>query len=214
MPPTMFCFCSKPIPVEQLGITYLTLSSILYHSMVLQLFRPFLGRQLRLRSFTADDSMPETVIEASLDQLKALAVTYHRSQPSAAYTILWHIALINIGSSVLSNAGHPDWHFFFLLCINAYQDLSKCFRVAAGFMQGLLWLATRSGLVSPQESIGFLEQFFENGPEGFRSLRSAHIVDLDLAARDTDAAENVTVAIEKLEALAIGRNARDPVPAQ
>jgi hypothetical protein len=70
-------------------------------------------------------------------------------------------------------------------------------------MQGLLWIATRSGILSRHEAKTILEQFSHSNTQDLRALKSAHIVDLDLAAGNANDVTDVTVAVERLEQLGI-----------
>lgn len=69
-------------------------------------------------------------------------------------------------------------------------------------MQGLLWIATRAGILSPTESKELLQTFFNSKPGDLRSLQSAHIIDLELGTSETDVVKDVTVAVRELKILA------------
>lgn len=60
----------------------------------MDVFRPFLDRNLTLTTFTAPDATPNTVFLASLKQLKHLALEFYLYFPEASYTCQWqHVSV-------------------------------------------------------------------------------------------------------------------------
>ena len=163
------------------------LHSVWYHTAIIDLFRPFVGRDLTLQSFSTPDSTPEMVCEASLTQLKSLLVVYRLSQPSALYSMLWHTSLLYVGNSVLGKSSPDvDWRFYFDICVASYLELSCCYRITSGFLQGLVVIGVRNGLVEKSEAKHILDQLTRKSQHlhAPSSAVSAHIVDLELAITD------------------------------
>jgi hypothetical protein len=78
---------------------------IYFHTAVLDLFRPFpyqrLQAQFRLAEFAADDSTPEGICDASVNQLKHLILIFRSKYTCAASTMLWQNALLYIANACL-----------------------------------------------------------------------------------------------------------------
>lgn len=71
--------------------------SIWVHTVIVDIFRPFVSKYLTLRSFAGTtDNTPDAIYEASLTQLQRLVVEYWQSQPAARYSLLWHVRALSI----------------------------------------------------------------------------------------------------------------------
>ncbi len=143
---------------------------------------------------------PEAIFAASVKQLKRLIKVYAVGHDSASFSIFWHSALLYVANAVLKYTSSPDWHFYFLVCIQGYLRLFRSFQVAEGIVQGLLAKALGSRAITKEEAVSLTE--------GVRSPNSRlklaqktngpPMVDLDLALTDREAAA-VGVMVDKFE---------------
>lgn len=176
----------------------------------MDIFRPYVLRDLTLQTFSAESGTPEAICEASLNQLKCLVVEYRQWQPSALYSILWHTSMLYIGNAVLSKPwSNADWRFYFGLCVNAYLQLFTCYRIAGGFLQALIFIAVKNGLVSRAEAKNIVIQLGVKGTvlQAPPSVHSTHIVDFELALTDKSSSQ-IEMLAEKIGELVTG----DPIP--
>lgn len=78
---------------------------IYFHTAVLDLFRPFPYQQpetpYKLDYSSADDPTPESVCNASLNQLKHLILIFRSRYQCAALTMLWQNALLYVANACL-----------------------------------------------------------------------------------------------------------------
>jgi hypothetical protein len=168
---------------------------IWYHTAVMDIFRPFLGKKLKLTTFSTTDSSPEQVFVASLEQLKRMAVEYRISQLSATHSILWHDALLYVANAVINDTRDPDWQFYFTMCLWGYIKLYPSFQVAGGILQSLLYLAISLERIDLQTARQILFHLrLRGGHHQVMDTTSATKVDLGLAVTDHDAAQAETLA--------------------
>jgi len=177
-----------------------------YHAVILDIFRPFLQRELggslKLRTFSSTDSTPDAAFAASVDELKSLVLLYRSSAVMAPYSIIWHPALLYLGNALLSRSDEsdPEWYAYFLVCIYGYASLRRRFRIAGSLARGLLSMALRRHRISSVHVRTILADFGE-GEEGVRALFAG---DLGLAESDPYAARVETLA-HQLDDLALFR---------
>lgn len=165
---------------------------------IMDLFRPYLPLRARLETFMSADSTATAVFAASLNQLKRLTLTYHATYPSPRYTILWHVGLLYVANAVLRDFHEHDWRFYFDLCVHAYKDLFVCYRVAAGFLESILYIAISRSLISTEEAQAIHAELLAAGAHHAvgKEFRSTHIVDLDLAVTDKSAAQMTAITLQ------------------
>lgn len=154
----------------------------------MEIFRPFYGKGVTLKTFGTRQSTPEVLFWSSLTRLERLALEYRQNHPSAATSIFWHLSLLFIGNAVVRHPTSSSWHFNFQLCIYAYADLAGSFRVADGFLRAILYMAVQKSLIPSSEA----RQIINRLPTGEASdaggqngkmprIRSSHVADLELA---------------------------------
>ena len=154
-----------------------------YHTTIIDTLRPFRIRPGSKQWVDATRQTPTAICEASLNQLKSLAVTYRYNQPSSLYSILHHTSLLYIGNAVLGPRNQADWRFFWDLCVSTYIELYTCYRICAGFLQGLLELAINNHYIHLDEGRAVLGRLIAKG-KTFNApvkFKSAHLIDFELA---------------------------------
>lgn len=130
-----------------------------YHAAILDIFRPFLGKSLRLQSFAARNSSPKAVFSASLDQLKHLAHTYRINYAEATSTFEWNHACFYIASAVIHDRTSDDWRGWFEMCLRSYAVLLKSYGSAWQFICGLIALAVKVRNIPMSEAYRYLNEF-------------------------------------------------------
>ncbi|OHE98234.1 hypothetical protein CORC01_06431 [Colletotrichum orchidophilum] len=184
---------------------------IWFHAALLDIFRPFVhGPQpdrSRVISFSDHHISPDAAFRASVQQLKQLVVTYRSNHESSAYTMLWQTALIYVANAVLHDTQDPEWRFYFLACINAYEGLRKSYRVAESISRGLLAMALRGACISHNEADALQAQMMEAGGRLVKDdeIRATFMVDLDLAMSNPEAAR-VEVLAERFDDISLFRD--------
>ena len=169
----------------------------------MEIFRPFYGKGVALKTFGTRQSTPEVLFWSSLTRLERLALEYRQNHPSAATSIFWHLSLLFIGNAVVRHPTSSSWHFNFQLCMYAYADLAGSFRVADGFLRAILYMAVQKNLVPSSEARKIInrlpagESSGAGGTNGTR-IRSSHVADLELAL-DQYATAQVTDLADRLD---------------
>ncbi|KAF6814780.1 zinc finger protein [Colletotrichum plurivorum] len=205
--------CMETLPSDQVlraGCPHhVVIFHIWFHAAVLDIFRPFVRRprreRPRLKTFAAPQSTPDAAFNASVNQLKQLVVEYRCHYESSTYTLLWQTALIYVANAVLHETHDPQWRFYFLACIYAYEALRKPYRIAEVISRGLLTITLRDGDISGQEARRLLRQIKDvDGSHASGDVRATFMVDLDLAMTDPEAARVENLA-ERFEDIALFR---------
>lgn len=141
--------------------------SALYHTVVLNLFRPFLDppKIIRLRSFSSVDSTSRTVFSASVKQLKRIVYSYRTYLPRhLAQSCIFNAAVLHLSSIIVHQAAiDPSWKFFFRICFDYWKDAYVCYRVFAGIVPAHLSLALEAGAITLKEARLLREDFMAVG---------------------------------------------------
>ncbi|KAM0321591.1 hypothetical protein ACHAQA_010017 [Verticillium albo-atrum] len=156
-----------------------------------------------MSTFSSAESSAAAAFEASVNQLKRLIINYRSRYQSSTYTILWHTALMYVANAVLNDTGDPEWRFYFLHCIYAYESLRKSYRLAEAIGRALLSMTLRNGDMSGLEARAILQQLRLRGldhPAGV--IRATFMGDLDLALTNPDEAK-VEYLAEQFEGAAL-----------
>jgi hypothetical protein len=190
------------------------LTSIDFHAVVLDLFRPFITGQpeQRLKTFNPQDSSPHAVYSASVTQLKRLLLVYRKSFPAATYSVLWHTAALYVANVMIHEAKvkpttvmGQDWKFYLRLCLTSYIDLYAPYPIVGIVARGLLCMAMRDGVMTVSDVLGFTRQLETNSRNHdipVEDMKASFIVDLNLAVTNPAAARAEMLA-EKFTELAL-----------
>ncbi|TGJ79744.1 hypothetical protein E0Z10_g9013 [Xylaria hypoxylon] len=181
---------------------YVIVFHIWLHTAILDMWQPFIYKEAlkvyRLRTFTAQDSTPDAVYTASVNQLKQLVVEYRSRHAVSQYSILWHNGLIYLANAML-RCTDPDWHLYLLLCIYGYERLNRTYRISEVITQGLLTMTMRETDMLGSEAFKIMEELKERGlvhvNEGLQDkIRVTFMVDLNLALTNPEAAKAENMA--------------------
>jgi hypothetical protein len=182
------------------------------HCVILDIFQPFItaSKQQGLVEWNDKVRFLEETFTASMKQLKYMILIFKALNPSAGYDIWWHVALMFTANGVIKNHDDSDRRFYFLRCIQCYQDLYKCFEIAKGISQGLLFMGMENKLISVAEATRLNEELCESRQDQQRvqemlaklPSKYAFILDFDLATHDRGAASADTL-IERFEDLTL-----------
>ncbi|KAH6643025.1 nitrate assimilation regulatory protein nirA [Boeremia exigua] len=139
----------------------------LYHTTILNLFRPFCNPPdiIRLRSFSSADSTSRNVFSASVKQLKRLVYNYRTYVPRRlARSIIFNAAVLHLSSIIVHQADiDSSWRFFFRICFDYWKDVYVCYRVVAGIVPAHLSLALQAGAITPKEAKALKDEFVAVG---------------------------------------------------
>jgi len=167
-------------------------TSIFYHMIILDIFRPFLASKA-----THDHDVwalaslsPDVIFRASLAQLKRLVLRYSRRLLPSCFSILWNIGMMSLINAVLKDVHDGSWNFYLKLCMAAYGDLFPAFPVSEAIAEGLLMMAINQGCITDLEAQKTIQEIRNRGGDHNTVLEptSGFIVDLNLAVTDRDAA--------------------------
>ncbi|CAO2658120.1 Nn.00g073800.m01.CDS01 [Neocucurbitaria sp. VM-36] len=135
----------------------------LYHTTVLNLFRPFLEPPhiMRLRSFSSQDSTSQAVFAASFRQLKRLIYDYRTLVPRhLARSCIFNVAVQHVCSVIVQHTDtDPSWKFFFRLCFDYWKDVYVQHRVFQAVVPAHLSLALQNGAITAQEAKSMMVEF-------------------------------------------------------
>ncbi|KAH8725348.1 hypothetical protein GQ44DRAFT_759712 [Phaeosphaeriaceae sp. PMI808] len=168
------------------GVTNL---HIWFHTVVLDLFRPFadLKPQPKLTTFADNNATPAKVMEASINQLKRLIYNYRATSKSANYSVIWQSGVLHLLNYILHNYTSKEAHFYFLLCMRGYQNLARTIPGIGGVVQGVSAMAVRLGTILPKDALMLFEEIESEGKR-IHDYTSTYPIDLYHSTADTDAA--------------------------
>lgn len=148
----------------------------------MDLFRPFIGHEFALISTESNKQTAETIYTASLEQLKAMVVSYRHQHATDTNSILWHIGLFYVGKSVLQETyTKSDRSFYFQLCIDSYTDLSATYTIATGFLQALVRQALEQNIIKESETNAIMHDLRKASSQDRHGPGSARSADFFLA---------------------------------
>ncbi|CAI6339964.1 unnamed protein product [Periconia digitata] len=181
---------------------------IVFHTAVLEVFRPFLppGKRIRIAEYLeTSTASPETIFAASAQQLKSLTANCIEQQHGTA-TIFWAgIGLMQVANAVLRDVASSDWRHSFLFCIRSFKLLFPAFAVCKGIVRGLLAMAVfESTSMSSSEALSIMEEFQagETFHDDIAHPTGGFVVDFDMAVQSRQDAD-VNVWLDKFEDMSI-----------
>ncbi|KAI1769088.1 hypothetical protein GGR53DRAFT_517512 [Hypoxylon sp. FL1150] len=184
-----------------------------YHCSVMELFWPFLqqagDKPINVAQLKHTTALAKDIHEASVNQLKRLALIYCINFNKACSSTLWHIALLYLANAMLcetmrsGNIRDPECWFYFMLCMTCYQNMWYVVEVT---MLGLLSMSLRNGFLSTPEANTILNYMKTIGRryDAQFTVRASFMVDLELAMTNPKEAQVQTLA-EAFHELAIFR---------
>lgn len=108
---------------------------IYFHSIVLDLLRPF----LRERDGLAENTIQtRAIFSASVRQLQYRILLHPITHQQARTSLLWSTALLEVGNAAINDLSNPESWFYFLLCLSRYQDLADHFPIMTDVVRGFL----------------------------------------------------------------------------
>ena len=124
-----------------------------------------------------------------MSQLKHLITEYRLHYKPSRYTILWHSALVYVVNAIINDPRDLQWYTDLLLCIYAYKNLGRSWRVAACVAKGLLSLALQKSDLSSKAARHILRDLQNGGFEWISGeIRATFMADLNLALTDPKSA--------------------------
>ncbi|PHH60750.1 hypothetical protein CDD81_1288 [Ophiocordyceps australis] len=135
-----------------------------FHASILNLFRPHMKNdsRSRLRTFSSSEGCPAAVCAASIAQLKHLTLC-HRLDPTSTYSIMWHITLVHIATSIIDSDVDEPWYTHLVCCIRAYERLSKSQKAAKMTTKALLTIVVGKGNSSGENARRILADLAQDG---------------------------------------------------
>ncbi|KAF4453680.1 Conidial development protein fluffy [Fusarium austroafricanum] len=117
---------------------------------------------------------PKAVLRSSINQLQRLILISRLYHPRAHCLSVLSSAVVHVSNTIIRDAAlrnqtiqpptlkrkhnrngseqEPHWHFYFLICLAACQDLGACFPVCEPIGKGLLAMAMRDGSMSAADA--------------------------------------------------------------
>ncbi|PVH99956.1 hypothetical protein DM02DRAFT_563840, partial [Periconia macrospinosa] len=162
---------------------------IWFHTVVLDLFRPFadLKPQPKLITVAGNKATPTDVIEASITQLKRLVYVYRATCLSANYSVIWQSGMLYLINYILHHHTNKEAHFYFLLCMRGYQNLTRIYPFITGIVQGIAALAVRLGTILPDNALMLFEEIKSEG-RFVHEYMTTYPIDLYHSTEDSDTA--------------------------
>jgi hypothetical protein len=139
---------------------------------------------LRLRSFSSQDSTPDHIFLASLNQLKRILFDHLTQVPTQPVCFWINAATMHISQAIMQDL--TDWHFCFRLCMQFWKEAYVCSRVMIHLVEASLSLAMQQGLITGQEAKAMTDEVRQlgrhhNTPEA--AIATA-VLDYNLAMSD------------------------------
>jgi hypothetical protein len=136
-----------------------------------------------MKSFAALDSSPQSVFQASLNQLQRILFEYQARNQSKSLSLWLAPASLHVANAVLNITNHPDWHFYFSLCMRYWKQCAICFPVAIELAQATLSLALSKGRITGLEASTLMEGIREQAKHHDMTeiITVSIIIDFELA---------------------------------
>jgi hypothetical protein len=166
----------------------LIISSIHFHSILVELFRPFV-----VDSPLSAVRAPRFAIKAysaSCHQLRATIYHYattYGGPPVSAYLMS---SLLSVVYSTMPDLDNLQSRFFFSFTIKFLGALSDQFPIIRYIMQGIYQSANQAGNTLPQEAIDILQEQVSrlNHSESLHGVQSSYPVDMNRSLTDLEGA--------------------------
>ena len=184
---------------------YHTTLHTLFHSTIMNLFRPFAANPVRLKTFAYGECTTRDIYTSSLDQLKRHVLVFPHRYHAAARFPWMGPQIIQTASSVLAEPLDPSCRFWFGVCMNAFSVLSRGFPMAGRMVQGFVGMATHKGVISSTEAVEIMHKSTIVN-KSRKPIRGDWVVDFNLARHDRQAAGLDEVIRSTFENM----NIRDP----
>ncbi|KAJ4123214.1 hypothetical protein NW768_009743 [Fusarium equiseti] len=149
--------------------------NVLLHVAITNIFHPFIVDPNNEHLNSASLQSARAVVRASVNQLQRLIVISRLYHPHAHSLSVLSSAVVHVSNTIIRDAAlqnqtlqpstfpdfhlsdevntdNPHWHFYFLACLAACQDLGACFPVFEPVGKGLLAMAMRDGSMSAAEA--------------------------------------------------------------
>jgi hypothetical protein len=166
LPPEMSSIDPRNMPDHVLAF------NILVHVAITNIFHPFIMDPNNEHLDPASLESPKAVLRASINQLQRLILISRLYHPHAHALSVISSAVVHVSNTIIRDAAlqnqiirpdftitdqgstdnNPNWHFYFLMCLAACQDLGACFPVFEPVGKGLLAMALRDGSMSASEA--------------------------------------------------------------
>ncbi|OAQ65032.1 nitrate assimilation regulatory protein nirA [Pochonia chlamydosporia 170] len=190
---------------------HVSIFHMIFHSMVIQMFHPFLQASTdlgshKMRSFSSTDSTPAAVIAASLNQLSRQLFQYQQRTHPATFSIFLNIALVQLGDAMLNRrlCKFPNRRLCFLLCMYGWLSLYESYNLFWDVTKGFLARALSERLLSSAEAKAYMKDLLRCGVHHKvpQHTVSSMIIDFNLAEEDPDLAR-IKVIAEMFDDLAL-----------
>ncbi|KAJ4355666.1 uncharacterized protein N0V89_003686 [Didymosphaeria variabile] len=152
------------------------------HVIILDIFRPFVQeeKQHDFQKWHQYVMSPNAIFAASLKQLKSLVLALKAQSP---LTVTWHSALLYVANASLKNTSDPEWRFYFMACIDSYQQIYRSYPVVSMVVQSLLMLAVRQKALTGAEA----RDVMRKGPQTYQGAMGGwFVVDPDMALKGSE----------------------------
>lgn len=182
-------------------------SSIYYHCIVMVFVRPWTSQNLHLQPSPTIHTTPDAVFHASIRQMKRILILFQLHYPESRYHAWWAPAAIYVAHAVLTaSPPDPEWRFYFLVCLQAYRNLSLAYPFAATAYKATLTMAMAEGKLSAAKARDFHRQLVSGkGREGVKDAKNLRVyIDLSHARRENESGNAEELAGD-LERLALAR---------
>ena len=177
------------------------LSSIYLHAIITDLFRPLLQGQCSsapLRTFSANNATPQTVCEASIEQMKRLLLSHRSDMGPEVLSMFWQSCVIYVANAVIHSGDDQDERQFYVnLCLIGLQELYLSYRISGTMVKAIAGMAIRNGALENDQLIDIcrrLEETARRFEMDTQVVRSWAIIDLDLAVTDSAGAQGGKLA--------------------
>nr|POE49548.1 virginiamycin b lyase [Quercus suber] len=178
------------------------LMRMLFHIVVMDLFRPFTQAGSRLSTFVAPDSSPDAVFMASFKQLQAMILVHSRRHALAGTHGNMVPFLIYTLNANLKNQ-HGDISAFVLRhCAAILCELSQSFPVAATVLRGIMAMALRHRLVTFGDARAVenrMQQYEQQRDMASCAARSTFVLDFDHTTPATDVNKTVDALADEFQ---------------
>ncbi|KAF5024181.1 hypothetical protein F66182_3745 [Fusarium sp. NRRL 66182] len=177
---------------------------ILVHVAIVHIFHPFINDPNNQQLPLASMQPPRAILRASVNQLQRLILISRLDHPRAHSLSVLSSAVVHVSNTMIRDAAirkrtmrasgynkgynnrggddDPNWHFYFLVCLAACQDLGACFPVFEPVGKGLLAMAMRDGSMSAGEANKLVRALEGPKRDPSQGTFGSFVLDFDLEA--------------------------------
>ncbi|KAJ4002792.1 hypothetical protein NW766_012724 [Fusarium irregulare] len=146
----------------------------------------------------ANNATPQTVYQASIEQMKRLLLSHRSDMGPEVLSIFWQSCVIYVANAVIhSGDDQNERQFYVNLCLIGLQELYLSYRISGTMVKAIVVMAIRNGALENYQAVDIRRRLGETATRFEMDtwvVRSWVIIDLNLAVSDSAGAQGGKIA--------------------